>query len=430
MSREFHRLGAPALGQKVMLATPTYDKLGAAYTEALFHSSAALSDAGIAVELCILSGDCHVDDARNYLVRNFLESDCTDLVFLDADNAWPEKHLVELCKFDRDVVAGLYPLKSRTENFPVRLLPGVQQAESDGLLEVESVPTGFLRIRRNVLEKLAGKAPKYLRPDDSRGPVPLIFERTLEDQTRWGGDYTFCRKWIAMGGKVYIAPEMVLDHYGEMLFSGSAAGWMRRQHGLTYSHAFARIKEGNEPFGVYSELVAAWDNKFSCPADMLQVIAMLGREAKSVIEFGTGLTTAVLACVCDNVTAYDHDPQWLAKTKTLLAETGCEVRALLAPIKSDGFYSVPTGKYDLAVCDGPPRSLSNGRAGLYKILSDVLKPGGKFIIDDIDSPQASAMFYEWANVHAEKFKVVTGARTFAVGQIKIDNKLVIDGKAA
>lgn len=418
MSRVFHKAGAPASGQKVMLATPTYDKLGPAYTEALFHSSAALSKAGIAAELCILAGDCHVDDARNFLVRNFLESDCTDLVFLDADVAWPEKHLVELCQYDRDVVAGLYPLKSRQERFPVRLLPGDIQAEADGCLEVESVPTGFLRIRRTVLERLAGQARKYLRPDDPRGPVPLIFERTLEDQTRWGGDYTFCRKWCALGGKIYIAPEMVLDHYGEVLFSGNYAGWLRRQTDLTYSHAFAQIKKGGEPFGVYSELVLAWDNKWSCPADMLQIIAIMGREAKSVVEFGSGLTTAVLASVCDDVTAYEHDPKWFEKTRELLAETGRNARTLMAPIKNDGFYGILPGQYDLAVCDGPPRYIPNGRAGLYSILADVLKPGGKFIIDDIDSEQASAQFHEWAAVHADRFKVVTGARTFAVGQMK------------
>ena len=165
MSRVFHRPGAPISQQKVLLATPTYDKLGAAYTEALFHSSDALAKAGIASELCILAGDCHVDDARNFLVRNFLESDCTDLVFLDADVAWPPEALVELLRYDRDVVAGLYPLKSRTENFPVRLLPDKVWAEVDGLLEVESVPTGFLRIRRSVLERMAGVAPKYLRPE-------------------------------------------------------------------------------------------------------------------------------------------------------------------------------------------------------------------------------------------------------------------------
>lgn len=417
MSRVFHRLGSPVVTQKVMLATPTYDKLGAAYTESLFHSSAALSNAGIAFELCILSGDCHVDDARNFLVRNFLESDCTDLVFLDADVAWPEKHLVELCQYDRDVVAGLYPLKSRAERFPVRLLPGDILSEHDGLIEVESVPTGFLRIRRSVLEKLADQAPKYLRPDDPRGPVALIFERTLEAQTRWGGDYTFCRKWRALGGKIYIAPEMVLDHYGEMMFSGSVAGYLRRQHGLTYSHAFDKIKSGSEPFGVYSELVAEWDNKWSCPADMLQIIALMGRGAKNVIEFGSGLTTAVLGCVCKDVTAYEHDAQWLQKTAALLSDSEINASIIRSPL-IDGFYSGVTGKYDLAICDGPPRSISNGRAGLYRILADVLKPGGRFIIDDIDSEQASAQFNDWAAVHAEKFKIVTGARTFAVGQIK------------
>lgn len=415
MSRVFHRPGAPVSGQKVFLATPTYDKLGAGYTDALFHSSAALSEAGIASELCILSGDCHVDDARNFLVRNFLESDCTDLVFLDADVAWLPSDLVALCRHDADVVAGLYPLKSRNESFPVRLLPGEQWSNGGGLLEVESVPTGFLRIKRHVLERLAAQARTYLRNDDPRGPVPLIFERTLEDQIRWGGDYTFCRKWRALGGKIHIDPEMVLDHYGDMLFSGSAAACLRRQHGLTLSYAFDRIAKDDEPFSVYNELVAAWDNKWSVPADMLQIIAKLGREAKSVVEFGSGITTGVLARVCNDVTAYEHDPRWMEKTAPLVEGTNAEL--ILSPLVN-GFYSGVSGKYDLAVCDGPPRYLSNGRAGMYALLADVLKPGGRFIIDDLDSPEAVNAFHEWAEGCGPVFKIVKGARTFAVGRMQ------------
>ena len=415
MSRVFQRPSAPATGKKVFLATPTYDKLGAGYTDALFHSSAALSQAGIASELCILQGDCHVDDARNFLVRNFLESDCTDLVFLDADVAWKPSDLVALCEYDADVVAGLYPLKSRNEAFPVRLLPGEQWANQSGLLEVESVPTGFLRIRRAVLEKLAGLAPKFLRNDDPRGPVSLIFERTLDGNTRWGGDYTFCRKWRALGGRIYIDPEMGLDHYGDAMFSGSVAGSLRRKYGLTFSYAFDRIKSGGEPFSVYTELVEAWDNKWSMPADMLSIVAKLGRDAGSVIEFGSGLTTAVLARVCDDVTAHEHDAQWLEKTAPLLEGTSADL--ILSPLE-DGFYSGVSGKYDLAVCDGPPRHVSNGRAGLYAVLGDVLKPGGKFIIDDLDSEEAVSAFLAWAEIWKPLYKIVTGARTFVVGQMK------------
>jgi SAM-dependent methyltransferase len=266
-----------------------------------------------------------------------------------------------------------------------------------------------------VLERLADIAPKYLRNDDPRGPVSLIFERTLEGNTRWGGDYTFCRKWRALGGRIYIDPEMGLDHYGDAMFSGSVAGSLRRKYGLTFSYAFDRIKSGGEPFSVYTELVEAWDNKWSLPADMLSIVAKLGRDAGSVIEFGSGLTTAVLARVCDDVTAHEHDAQWLEKTAPLLEGTSADL--ILSPLE-DGFYSGVSGKYDLAVCDGPPRHVSNGRAGLYAVLGDVLKPGGKFIIDDLDSEEAVSAFLAWAEIWKPLYKIVTGARTFVVGQMK------------
>jgi acetone carboxylase gamma subunit len=42
----------------------------------------------------LLSGNCHVDDARNSVVREFLASDCTELVFIDADVSWEPETLV------------------------------------------------------------------------------------------------------------------------------------------------------------------------------------------------------------------------------------------------------------------------------------------------------------------------------------------------
>ena len=33
-------------------------------------------------------------------------------------------------------------------------------------------------------------------------------------------DYTFCRRWQNMGGKVYVDPHVILDHVGTYTFKG------------------------------------------------------------------------------------------------------------------------------------------------------------------------------------------------------------------
>ena len=170
----YQDLGKPADGQKVMLATTSYDSPDAAYTFSMHRSRQALAEADINSAYSLLVGNCHVDDARNQMVQEFLLTDCTDLVFLDADVSWQPEDLVRLCRHDCDIVGGVYPYRreDKPDQIPARLKAEAEIC--DGLLEVEGLPTGFMRIRRTVLEQMAAQASSY-ETHDGRGRAPLLF---------------------------------------------------------------------------------------------------------------------------------------------------------------------------------------------------------------------------------------------------------------
>ena len=210
-----------------MLATPVYDSPDSSYVFAISKSREALSRAGILSSYLLLSGGVHVDDNRNTITKDFLESDCTDLVFLDADVSWQSQDLVKLCQYDLDVVGGVYPYRRKdprntSNKMPVRMKPGAEIV--DGLLEVDGLPTGFLRIRRHVLETLAEDAGKFEKNGEY---YPLIFERTVYDGQRMGGDINFCRKWQEEGGKLYASTEMRLGHIAKQVITDSLGASMR-----------------------------------------------------------------------------------------------------------------------------------------------------------------------------------------------------------
>ena len=205
MSSMFIEAGEPANGQKVMLATTVYEDPAAAYTFSISRSREALHKAGIGTAYILLSGNCHVDDSRNSVVQEFLLSDCTDLVFIDADVVWEPEALIALCRFDVDLVGGIYPYRRDDEmskkSMPVITIPGVTKEEA-GLLQVAGLPTGFMKIKRHVLETLAEDAKKHWPKHDRRAMIPIIFERTFDPTpddpmvgARWNGDLNFCRKW-------------------------------------------------------------------------------------------------------------------------------------------------------------------------------------------------------------------------------------------
>src|SRR5687767_1370041 len=100
---------SPRRGPGTFLAVAAYDGLSAPFVHSLFSSQANIPHR---MDLEIFSGNCHVDDGRNRLVRDFLETDCEQLIFLDADVFWLDAELKKLIEHDADIVAGIYPMKN------------------------------------------------------------------------------------------------------------------------------------------------------------------------------------------------------------------------------------------------------------------------------------------------------------------------------
>lgn len=401
--------------QRVCLATPVYDRPSAGYAHSIFASSAAFSQAGIAVELAILSGDCHVDDARNRLVRDFLLGDCTDLVFLDADMSWRARDLVKLCQYDRDVVAATYPLKQDDDAFPVRYLGKELWSDKDGLLEVDGVPTGFLRIRRHVLQRLSDEAVKFKPKADQRGDLPLIFERQVHNGYRRGGDYAFCHKWRQTGGKIYIDPEICLDHSGEQTWSGSLGHHLRVGNEGALAAGIAEISAGIETPKTFVDMVAAWGNTWAANAAMLNTAVLLARRSTGpVLECGSGLSTLCMAAANPAITIYalEHSQEWFDRITGTAESLGLRnIRMRYAPLH-DGWYArdqVPDERFTLAVCDGPPRQLSD-RSGIFDCAGI---DGAVLVMDDAEGDYIKHLA-EWTARRGGHVQVVGRARKFAV----------------
>jgi hypothetical protein len=179
--------------------------------------------------------DSLIAHARNVCVAKFMESDCTDMLFLDSDVACGPGVFSRLMTHDADVVAGVYRVKSDEERYPVTPLPeGSLQDVNTGLLEVKDIPFGLVRIRRSVIEKMQASDPDnwFYANNADRTKCHTLFNTMVEDNLFWGEDYYFCRKWRALGGKVYVDPEFMLAHVNGdgKAFSGSFAEYLRKSN--------------------------------------------------------------------------------------------------------------------------------------------------------------------------------------------------------
>lgn len=383
MARVLYERKPPAKGQKLFLAVPCYEGIGAGCAYTLFQFGQALKEAGIEVELSIYTGNCHVDDGRNRLVRDFLMSDCTDMVFLDADVGCPPSNLTQLLGYDADVVAGVYPKKNGDDQYPVKMLPGEMWSDSRGLLEVQAVPTGFLRMRRHVLERMAAEAVQYNAKNDAPSAIPLIFERQVHDGTRWGGDYVFCRKWREMGGKVHIAPEMIFEHSGPDTWSGRVGSWLRAKHGLGLKRPLERIAKGTDTVEDYVDLFHEYGNPFAATPSLLFCLVQCARRAQGVIEFGSGLSSLALAAASQTpVVSYESSPIYADSLTREAKRLGLDVVVRYAPLVG-GWYDCPDmviAPGTLVFIDGP-----RGGAGRPSIFAHVDLSQATVIVDDVQA---------------------------------------------
>lgn len=358
-------------GRSVFIAIPSYGPIPAVTAFSLFESHPKLIEAGYSVELGLLVGNCHVDDARNVLVRDFLKSGCEQMVFIDSDIGWMPSDLIKLLDNTPDIVAATYPKKQNAEEYPCRLFPGEIWSNSEGLIEVDGVPTGFLKIRRNVLERLFAESPQY-RPNSQEDTASLIFERDIINGKRMSGDYNFCRKARESGYKVYVNPSIWMEHMGEKSYSGSYGSYLRRNNGLTMKHALGLIREGKETDADIIELVSDWSNDgWAAGHELIKASIQVARQAKGpIIECGSGLTTLVMAATGAEVHSLEHDLGWLNRVQKDLSGDATVYHAPLTQYEKGRWYgdaNLPWDKCDIILCDGPPRTISN-----RKILFDFM----------------------------------------------------------
>ena len=205
-----------ASARSVHIATPTLDGgLDARYVSALLRSTDALRARKIHYEIGFEIGNSLIADARNQLVSRFLRGSCTDLVFIDADVVWEPDDLIRLLGWPVPLVAGVYQRKSTKLDFAVKF--GAKIGARGELVIAERVGTGFLRIRRDCLEKMAAAHPE-LRLRDAKDPdnrqLFALFDTAIVEGEFIGEDFTFCDRWRALGGEVLVDPAIRLAHYG------------------------------------------------------------------------------------------------------------------------------------------------------------------------------------------------------------------------
>lgn len=217
---------------------------------------------GVALQMYFLFNESLIPRARNYCCDEFMRSDATHMMFIDADIGFNPQDVIALLALQSDespydVIGGPYPKKCIAwEKIKMAVDKGFADEDPGKLdafvgdyvfnpkggqttiplnqpVEVLEIGTGFMMMRRKTFQTFVEKFPQYsYKPDhvrtehfDGSREIMMYFQAEIDPASKryLSEDYWFTQKIQEIGMKVWLCPWMKLQHVGTMVFGGSLA---------------------------------------------------------------------------------------------------------------------------------------------------------------------------------------------------------------
>jgi hypothetical protein len=216
------------VGRKLFVALPAYDfKVSLKLAVSLARLAQQLPQHGVDMNIGSICGCSVVSRARNLLVKDFLESDCTDLMFIDADINFDPEDVLRLMAWASDPVKGIVGGVPRTRKANKVYIAQLDQDEEGltmnkmGLVRAKRIATAFMLVRREVFERLVNENPQWNYYDHSSDrQLNAVFDFLVTEEGYMGEDYLFCDRARAIGYEVWIDPTIKLGHMGVQEYEG------------------------------------------------------------------------------------------------------------------------------------------------------------------------------------------------------------------
>ena len=184
------------------------------------------SKLGINYSIDTMVNESLITRGRNNLVAKFLFNQAaTHLMFIDVDLGFDAESILRLLCANQDLVGGVYPMKRIPIRYVINTVPN--PVINGDLVEVSTLGTGFMLIKREVIEKMIAAHPELKYRDNigiGQQYEPLmygLFDTMIDpDGNYLSEDWTFCYLWRLMGGKVFADTGIKLDHTGYHKYAG------------------------------------------------------------------------------------------------------------------------------------------------------------------------------------------------------------------
>lgn len=214
--------------KRVLIGTPCYSgDLDVWYTNALCNTIKQSYEYDTEIIPMWISFDALLQRARNDTIHVALEMDVDELVFIDSDIEWDPDDFFKLLNYPVDVVGGTYRKKGDTEEYVVRQLQRTPKDPTTGLLSVDGLGTGFVRLSKKAYTYLWDTATPYLDPKDMK-ERRMVFDVVIENHSLVSEDIHAFNKLKRGGFDIWLDPTITCNHTGPKKFVGDFEKWYAR----------------------------------------------------------------------------------------------------------------------------------------------------------------------------------------------------------
>jgi len=213
--------------RRVMLGTPSHDgKVEVVYLHSVINTIKLCAQNGIEVLPFHICYESLLQISRNDIFKTAYMSQIDDLIFVDSDQEWQPEQFLRLLMHPVDFAGCPVVKKGDAESYNIKCLKWpIPRDKNTGLLEVDSIGTGFMRLSRRAIEKMWNMSEKYdsEKDKDNRN----VFETKIVDGSFYSEDVYFCKKWLDSGEKIYLDDEMTCSHVGTKKWNGNFNLWLK-----------------------------------------------------------------------------------------------------------------------------------------------------------------------------------------------------------
>ena len=251
---------------KLYILTPCYGGMcHVNYVICLMNTINLFKQIGFPLQIEFCKNDSLVSRARNNLIaRAMNDPTSTHFMFIDSDISWDPLDILKLILSEKELIGGIYPLKdydwsklSSNPDYISQLLKRKNKSElskvitneqmiqynllkynvnyltnmleiNNNLAKVRHVATGFMMIKRPVIQKMMKSFPStkyvddvnFLKPEENEFAYAL-FDCGVEEGHYFSEDWLFCHRWTKMGNEIWIDVSINLVHSGVEDYRGS-----------------------------------------------------------------------------------------------------------------------------------------------------------------------------------------------------------------